>query len=192
MADQLYLSYWLDTKHPLKLMRQFERLLGAFPYSKLARHDPSLRVYAIAFNEPPLIETPLPSPIDVLATLKICSEFQNLDTCYELTAAWDLWHHDRDWSLAPAAVRLTAFAPEFDNEIGDHLRIDLGIEDQFLPDADAPEGLAMVRANMQSLLRLVHDLDERLGAARRSLWTESGVNFAERVERVLVRTNPSG
>jgi hypothetical protein len=43
----------------------------------------------------------------------------------------------------------------------------------------------MVRANIQSLLRLVHDMDDRLKVERRQLWSESGVNFAERLETTL-------
>ncbi len=185
MADQLYLSYWLAGGYPLLLLRKFEKMLAAFPYSKLAHHDPSLRIYGVAYSEPPLLETPVPSPVDPAAVTKMCGEFQNLDAAYELSAAWDLWRFDKEWHLAPASVRLTAFGPDFERERDEHLRIDFGIEEQFLPDPDRPDGIAMIRSNIQSLLRLVHDVDEALDAEKRLLWTESGENFAERLQAAL-------
>ncbi len=185
MADKLYLSYWLPGNNPLNLLRRYEKMLSTFPYSKLALRDPSLRVYAIAYSEPPLIETPLPTPLDVDDVMKICNEFQHPDSCYELSAAWDLWHFDKDWSVGPAVVQLTCFGPEFDRDLGDNLRIDFGIEDQFLPQPESPEGTTMIESNIKSLLRLVHDLDDRLNSDRRLLWTDSGENFAERLQAAL-------
>jgi hypothetical protein len=38
---------------------------------------------------------------------------------------------------------------------------------------------------VQSLLRLVHDLEEKLSVERRLLWSESGENFAEKLRESL-------
>ena len=43
----------------------------------------------------------------------------------------------------------------------------------------------MVRSNIRSLLHLVHTLDDALAVDRRQLWSESGVNFAERLQSAL-------
>jgi hypothetical protein len=43
----------------------------------------------------------------------------------------------------------------------------------------------MTESNIKSMLRLVHELDSALPVARRKLETESGENFAERLQQVL-------
>lgn len=187
MADQLYLSCWLANFSPLALASNFEKLLAAFPFSKLARTDPVLRIYAVAFSEPPLMETAIPSPADPSAIARLASEFQNPDCCYEITAAWDLWVPGPDWKLGPATVSLACFGPAFESEGGEHLRIDFGLETQFLPGVEVPGGMPMIRSNIQSLLRLVHDLDDRFALERRLLWSESGENFADRLQAALAR-----
>ena len=39
--------------------------------------------------------------------------------------------------------------------------------------------LRMGQSNLRSLLHLVSDIEKRLPVQRRSIWSESGVNFAE-------------
>ena len=126
-----------------------------------------------------MLDVPVAAPVNAASVIASASEFQNADACYELESAWDLWTLDQEWRLAPSRVLLTCSGPEFANETGENLRIDFGLDEQFLPSRG--EDLRMVRANIQSLLRLVHDLDETLGADRRQLWSESGGNFAERL-----------
>jgi hypothetical protein len=43
----------------------------------------------------------------------------------------------------------------------------------------------MSESNIKSLLKLAHDLDNALTSSRRRLWTETGENFAERLQRAL-------
>ena len=43
----------------------------------------------------------------------------------------------------------------------------------------------MSQSNLKSLLRLVHDTDEALTVESRQLSTESGENFAERLQTAL-------
>jgi len=181
MADQLYLSYWLRGVTPLNLLHQFEKVLEIFPYSQLAPFDAVLRLHAVSYSEPVLLETPIPSPVDADAVVKIAAEFQNADVAHELATAWDLWRKEKEWKLAASGVTIACFAPDFDRDPDEHLRINFGLETQFLPPEDDDGGIPMVRANLRSLLRLVHDLDARLPVERRQLWSDSGENFAAKL-----------
>lgn len=185
MADRLYLSLWVNGFSPMSMLRDYEKLLSVFPFSKLAKNESTVRIYAIEYSEPPLAEFALPNPIDAKTVAAQSSEFQNADSCYELTTAWDLWKWDGDWALSPVSVVISCFGPEFDKDTDENFRIDFGLEDQFLPGPGGPEGMRMIRANIQSLLRLVHDIDERLGVAQRRLRSEAGGNFAERLQSAL-------
>jgi hypothetical protein len=192
VADRLYLSLWVHGFSPTNLLRHFERLLAAFPFSKLSRSESVLRIYALEYSEPPLVEFALPNPADPAAIVAQARQFQNADSCYELTTAWDLWRWDGDWALAPVRVVISCFGPEFENDSDENFRIDFGQEDQFLPGPGGTAGMKTVRANIQSLLRLVHDLDERLTVAQRRLWSESGGNFAERLQSALGQVQEEG
>jgi hypothetical protein len=186
MADQLYLSYWLRGFNSTNMLRRYEKMLALFPFSKLSKKEMLFRVYAVSYAEPTVLEAAFPQPLDFEALLAAAKDFQNSDVCYELSAAWDLWQHEDDWKLGPSRVEMLCFGPDFENETGENLRIQLGLEDQFLPDENSEDGLPMIRSNIQSLLRLVHDLDERLPHfERRLLWPESGGNFAERLQESL-------
>jgi hypothetical protein len=185
MADRLYLSYWLSGFTPVSMLRHYGKMLDLFPFSKLRRADSVFRVYALEYSEPPLVELPVGSPVHVPGVLEAAKEFENADACYELETSWDLWRWEQDWRLAPSLVTLSCFGPEFVMETDENLRIDFGLDEQFLPGIGGAEGMRMVRSNIQSLLRLVHDLDNKLNVERRLLWSESGVNFAERLESSL-------
>jgi hypothetical protein len=185
MADRLYLSYWIRGFNAISMAHHYERVLRAFPFSKLRRGDSHFRVYAVSFQEPTLLEMPVPPPVEAGSLLAATANLQNPDVCYELDTAWDLWVWDREWKLGPSEVILSCLGPEFENESGESILIDFGLDEQFLPGSAREEGLPMVKANIQSLLRLVHELDDKLNAERRLLWSESGENFAEKLELTL-------
>ena len=185
MADRLYLSCWIRGFGPMSMLRHYEKVLQSFPFSNLRRGDSAFRVYALEYAEPALIEVPVAAPVNPAAVIASAKEFQNADACFELEAAWDLWTLDEEWKLAPSRVLISCYGPEFSHDTDDHLRIDFGLDEQFLPGPGGPEGIRMIRANVQSLLRLVHDLDDRLRLDRRQLWSESGENFAELLEKNL-------
>ena len=185
MADQLYLSYWLRGFTPANMLRQFEKALGKFPFSTLTKVEPVLRVYAVSFSEAPVLETAFSNPPKADEIVAAAREFENDDCCFQVETFWDLWSWDNDWSLQPARALLACFGPVFeDSEDGENLRIDFGLEDLFLPSPHSG-GVPMVRANVQSLLRLVHDLDDSLAVQRRQLRSESGANFADRLQAAL-------
>jgi len=185
MADQLYLSYWLRGFGGLNMLRQFEKMLRTFPHSRLSRRGPMLEVRATSFREPSLLEQAYPEGADAGVILDDARHFQNPDCAYVVGAEWDLWQFESDWRLAPSPVQLICFGPEFENHEGDNLRIQFGIDTQFLPDPELPNGFYMAKSNIQGLLHFVHQLDDTFNAEKRRLWTESGENFAERLQQVL-------
>jgi hypothetical protein len=65
------------------------------------------------------------------------------------------------------------------------MRIDFGIDERFLPQPELPNNLFMARSNVRSLLHLVHELDGNFNVMERRLWTESGENFAVRLQAAL-------
>lgn len=185
MADRLYVSYWLQGFGPMTMIREYEKMLRLFPFSKLRRSQSAFRIYGLEHVEPPLLEVAVPAPVNAESVIAIAKDFQNADACYELDTAWDLWGFEEEWKLMPARVQLSCFGPEFANEEGEHLRIDFGPDRQFLPEPGDAESARIVRENIQSLLRLVHEIDNRLKVERRRLWSESGENFADRLQSAL-------
>jgi hypothetical protein len=183
--DRLHVSYWLRGFTTATMLQHFATALRKFPFSKLATAASVLRVYGVSYNEPALLEAPLSMPPDVEAIVATSRDFLHEDVCVQVETFWDLWWWDSDWKLHPVRLQIACFGPAFeDAEDGENLRIDFGLEDQFLP-SHHDGGLAMIRANIQSLLRLVHDLDEALPGERRQLWSESGENFAEKLQATL-------
>jgi hypothetical protein len=194
MTDQLFLSIWLGRKGRAERIRQFETLLRSFPFSQREQPQSVLSVLAVDSTEPPLLEGPVNGPVDVDDVMSSLSDYQGDDVAFELESWWDLWIYDGDWKLGPARVLLSCFGPGFDSgteEPSEHqedLRIDFGVDTHYLPDPDIPGGGKLIESNVRSLLRLVHELDSVLDVERRNLQTESGDNFAERLQQVLTAT----
>ena len=186
VADLLYLSYWLDGFNEATMLRQLERALLLFPFSAAAGGVTTLRIYAIQYAEPPLLETFYDIPPEIEAVIRAAAEFQAMDCAYLAGGYWDLWQHDGGWRLTPAPVLLGCYGPQFENELGDQLRIELGLDSHFLPRPGLPESGSMVKSNIRSLLRLARELDSALPVRKRRLWTESGEDFAGRLRGLLV------
>lgn len=191
VTDLLFLSIWLDPVGRRNRMRQFEKLLRAFPFSQRPEQPQStLSILGVDDAEPPLLERPVNGPVDVDDVLTTCRDYMGDDIAYELESWWDLWTFEGDWSLRPARVMLSCFGPDFDNGTSENpanqedLRIDLGVDSHFLP-SDDPAAGRMAQSNVKSVLRLVHELDGILFVARRQLQTESGENFALRLESAV-------
>ena len=183
MADQLYLSYWLRGFTGHNMLRHFSIMLAKFPFSRLS--PPAvLRVRAVDETEPIVFERGFeePQPGEILAASK---EFVHPDSALEINGKWDIWQFDQEWKVAPARVSLWALAPDFSRDAGEDLRIDFGIDSNFLPQPEAGESFLPVQSNIRSLLHLVHELDDALAVERRQLWTELGENFAEKLQDAL-------
>jgi hypothetical protein len=195
MPDRLFLSCWLrpsaspNSFDREKLLRQFAKMLNTFPLSMLAARGPSVRIQAIERAEPPLIERDLPVTGDRAETidevLAAAREFMQQDCMCEVDAAWDLWQFAGDWKLSASGVTLACFGPDFENEIGDQLRIELGLDTHFLPDPEILGSLRMGQSNLKSLLHLVHQLEGTLDLERRLLWSESGENPMDLISQAL-------
>jgi hypothetical protein len=184
MPDRLYLSCRLAGFTSANMLRHFEKALRRFPFSRL-KPGVALTVYAVEASEPAAFERVFPETPEVRDLLAAAADFRADDCAIEVEAAWDLWQWDGEWALAPARVRFTLYGPRFERESEENLRIDFGPEDLFLPRPGLPTHLVMVRSNVCSLLRLVREIDEHLAVERRRLWSESGENFAERLQAAL-------
>jgi len=185
MADQLYLSYWLRAFNDLNMLKKYEKLLRLFPFSRLSKQTTLFQIVPIDNHQPAVFERAYATPPDLAAVLAAAGDFQHADCCYRLEAAWDLWQFESDWKLAPSTVALVCLGSDFENETSDNLRIEFGVDSNFLPQPAAPGEVKMVQSNIRSLLKLVHDVDDRLDAERRLLWTESGENFYDKLQRAL-------
>jgi hypothetical protein len=103
----------------------------------------------------------------------------------EIDAAWDLWQYDDEWKVQPSAVTLACYGPRFDDDEAGRLRIDFGLDAQFLPNPSIAGSLRMGQSNLRSLLHLVNEIENALPLASRQLWSESGANFAEMLTQTL-------
>jgi hypothetical protein len=186
MSDRLSLSLWLrGGVTPQNHYRALEKLLRAFPFSKLSKTGTTLMIMAVDWTEPPVAEYPLEGAPDAEEVIRLAREFSEPDTALQLDAYWDLWGLlEGDWKLLPAPVSIFSFSRGFDRDSDEDFRIDFGTEARFLPE-DGAASLRMVQSNIKSLLRLVHELDDILPIEKRLLSTESQINFADRLQEVL-------
>jgi hypothetical protein len=185
MSDQLYLSYRIRGFTGQSMLTHYGKLLREFPFSRLEETSAVLRIHAIAYSEPVLLERAFPNPLEVDAVLSACREFESADCTCRLEASWDLWQFDVDWKISPSRIALCCFGPDFADEAEDQLRVEFGLDSQFLPQDDSGKTLYMVRSNIRSLLHFVHQADDKLAVESRRLWSESGENFADRLQRAL-------
>jgi hypothetical protein len=191
VTDQLSLSIWLERGSRANRLRHFETLLRLFPFSQRDQPQSTISVHAVAETEPPLLESPMNGPLDASEVLEELAEYSGDDIAYNVESWWDLWQYDGDWKLGPARVELACFGPAFDNGTDrsageqEDLRIDFGVDSHYLPRPELTGSGRMTESNIKSMLRLVHELDSALPVARRKLETESGENFAERLQQVL-------
>jgi hypothetical protein len=166
------------------MLRHMSTMLEKFPFSRLSPGT-VLRMHAVNETEPMVFERAFdePQPAELVASAK---DFLHADAAVEVNAKWDLWQFEGEWKVAPARVSLWALGPAFEVDRKENLRIDFGIDSNFLPQPGAADGALPVQSNIRSLLHLVHELDNVLAVEKRQLWTESGENFAEKLQEALV------
>jgi hypothetical protein len=185
MADRLYLSYWLTGFTENNMLRFFEKALRLFPVSRLNPNASTLRITPLNETEPAIFERAFPPDFAVEHVIAAAREFLHPDSCYEFDTSWDLWQFEEEWRLKPSRVSLLCFGPEFERDLDENLRVDFGVDANFLPHNEAPNALAMAQSNIRSLLKFVHEVDDAFGAPRRQLWTESGESFVDSLQRLL-------
>ena len=191
VTDQLFLSIWLHSGIRESRVQHFEKLLRLFPFSHREEIQSVVSVQAVDSTEPPVLERPINGRVDVSDVLCMFRDYAGDDIAYRLESWWDLWQFDRDWKLAPAPVVLSCFGPDFDNGTEartadqEDLRIDFGVDSNFLLQLQMAGSARLIESNIKSLLRLVHDVGSSLPVAKRRLETESGENFADRLQQSL-------
>jgi len=193
VTDQLSLSIWLERASRANGLRHFEKLLRLFPFSQREEQGQStVSVQAVSMAEPPLLESPMNGPLDMGEVIDAIRGYGGDDIAYSVESWWDLWQYENgDWKLSPVRVLLSCFGPDFDNgterptDEQEDLRIDFGVDSRYLPRPDLLGSGRMTESNIKSMLRLVHELDSALPVAKRRLETESGENFADRLQHVL-------
>jgi hypothetical protein len=189
VTDQLFLSLWLSPHGRANRLRCFGQLLRLFPFSQRDQPQSTVSIHAVDSTQPPLLEQPVNGPLDLSDVMQTLGDYAGDDVGYRVESWWDLWQFDQgETKLAPARVALSCFGPEFDDGSAtgqEDLRIDFGVDTNFLPDADIPGSTTFIESNIKSLLRLVHGIESALPVDRRRLETESGENFADRLQGVL-------
>lgn len=195
VTDQLSLSIWLSRAAQQNRLRYFEKLLRAFPFSQRPQPQSVVSVHAVDETEPPLLERPLNGPIELSEVMAVFADYSGDDLAWQFESWWDLWQFDGSWKLGPTRIAFACYGPLFDNgsarEAADqeHLRIDFGVDSYFLPQPELIGSARLVESNIKSLLRLVHELDSLLPVEHRRLETESGENFAERLQSMLAEVD---
>jgi hypothetical protein len=198
------------------MLRNYEKLLRIFPFSRLSTQPSTFKIMAVDANEPVIAEIPYAPPVPVAAIVSVAKDFQHDDASFRLETWWDLWQFVEDWQLAPTRVTLCCFGPEFnqspsstsrepgspraavltfpgpndDAAIGCALEVEFGLDSNFLPHSGIRGGARMIESNIKSLLKLVHDLDDALPVENRRLWSESGGNFADKLHQALASVAP--
>lgn len=191
MTDQLLLAIWLERHARGNRVRHFEKLLRLFPFSQREQPQTLISIQAIDTTEPPLLERPVNPPLDISDILATLRDYQGDDVAYRVESWWDLWQYESDWELRPARVAMSCFGPEFssgterDSADQEDLLIEFGLDGYYLPQTELPGSIKLIESNIKSLLHLVHELDISLPLAKRRLETESGENFADKLQQVL-------
>lgn len=183
MSDPLFLSLWLRGYSPIALPVYLRKALAVFPNSKLLPGG-ALRVFALSFQESPLLEEFIDGEPDADAVVRRAQEFLHEDCAFQVETRWDLYQWNGEWELKPARAAIEVFGPEFDSPRGEHLRIDFGGQHLYLPQEQSDQ-LRPVQSNIRSLLHLAQDLESELAVDRRILWSEEDEDFASRLRSML-------
>ncbi len=194
MPERLYLSLWLKEYDGERVLAALGKVLEAFPFSDAQQGVRSVSVHPLDWSEPPAMEQEFAQGTEASYAMDLALEFQHPDCAYQIVVYWDLWEFRRNgepggWRRTPRAVEIFAYGPEFEGreEERGHLELDLGLESPFLAEEE-PGDFAFdygerVQANIQKLVDLTRGLSQSVRPQKRLLWTESGENFAEKIEQ---------
>jgi hypothetical protein len=184
--DRVYFSAWLRGFTQNNMFGSFEKVLRMLPFSRL-RPEALLTVHAVSYAEPVLTERRFEQDTDTIDIIEVCREFDNADCAYQLETYWDLMSKDEagEWKLQPVPISITCYAPLFESDLGEQILIDFGPDSRFLPEGG---GMLAAQSNIRSLLHLTADIAKNLPIGKKTLWSESGENLAERL--VLAAQDP--
>jgi hypothetical protein len=167
------------------MLDHLAKLLAVFPFSRLRQGIRSLQIYALEYAEPPLVETAFDEQADAASVVEVAREHASSDVAFLIEGYWELWQWTGEWKLTPSPVSIECFGPDFTSDSDDHLRLCLGVDEDFLPREDVEGGTLAIRSNIKGLLRLLEDISKTLPLVRSSLWLESGEDLATRLEDQL-------
>lgn len=201
MADRFYLGIWLRDYSQERMLDRFRALLEAFPYSAERPKARTIRVYPLNWSEHPVLEEDFREGADTDYIVSLASEFLHGDYAYESGAFWDLWVFQTNggpgaWKNTPLPVKLICAGPDFEEGRAEdgHLQVEFGTDTPFRAGQQPQDRDARVLSidyreklqdNIRKLLGFVQAVEKKLPVEKRLLWTESGENFAEVVERSL-------
>ena len=185
MADRVYLSLWVRGYDASGMLDHLARLLAVFPFSRLRQGIRSLEVYALEYAEPPLVEILFDQQTDAAGVIQAAHHYVQSDVALLIEGYWELWRWTGEWKLEPSPITIECFGPGFNRDADDHLRLCLGVDEDFLPRDDVAGSSLAISSNIRSLLRLVEDIGKALPVKRRSLWLESGGDLAARIQQQL-------
>jgi hypothetical protein len=142
------------------------------------------------------------------------TELLHEDYAFEFQIGWNLWElettdsvsphgqgpvHvgpglDPRWVRGPRLVRVTAFAPLFDEgayEQDGHIRIDFGNDAPFLEEEAELDSIAArhMEENVRQLVEFTSGVEKASGATARLLWSELGESLAQRLASRLGQRN---
>ncbi len=191
MPDRVFLDLWFGPA--ADALARLRRALPLFPFSGRRSGIAALRILALDWSQPPLLDAAYPEGLPLDELWPAFEPYQSAehrfdDLAFELTAYWDLWHFDQTaWSRQPAPVLIAAWGENFDPggrdpEAG-QVRLEWADSGLFLAD-NAPWNRAThqrIRANIESLLDFVGQL-EPAGLTQRRLSTESGWDLAQQLQ----------
>lgn len=188
MSDRLYLSIWLKNHSAMTMPRQMAAALRQFPFSTQAPQV-YLRVSAVDPTEPALLEQAYELPDEMEELVADLEHWRSADSCFELEGYWDLWQERPEgWRLWPSRVNLFFQGPAYPSDEGEAVRVELGLEEMYVPEV-LPEGAARYyQSNIQSLLRLSADWASAMSVAERRLWSESPGSLEGRLQSMLGET----
>jgi hypothetical protein len=164
------------------MLDHLAKMVAVFPFSRLRQGVRSLEIYALEYAEPPLVEIVFDEQAGPEDAIEIAREHVNSDVVFLIQGFWELWRWNGAWKLEPSPVSIECFGPHFVSDSDDHLRLCLGVDEDFLPRDDVEGGAIAVRSNIKGLLRLVEEISNALPVARRNLWLESGEDLSARFQ----------
>ncbi|MCZ2154524.1 MAG: hypothetical protein LC114_11590 [Bryobacterales bacterium] len=186
MAEPLYLSLWIQDFRQENMLEHFSAILGGFPFSVFYPGVQSLTIRAVSDAEVDVVDEGFEEPEPLDEVIRRCHEFLHDDSAYELTAYWDLWQNiDGEWLLRPRQVHLSCFGPHYENDLGDHIRLALGYDEEFLPVSSDPRSITTSASNLRSVARLAETLGDASGVTKRLLWSPSDENFLSTLEQTV-------
>lgn len=138
MANRTYMSIWARDFSEATMLGQFERLLGAVPFSAVRPGFTELVIRALDPSQASVLERDLCGQLlDAASVAELAREYLHADSAYEVGTHWDLWAYDAGptrWQMRPQPLEIFCHGEEYDGGVyteAGHFQADLGFEHLF-------------------------------------------------------------